>query len=251
MESVNESNSSDTIQQGTTAIPSNTSEVRRSLLAWALDHLRDYPWRDGSVSNYEVLIAEVLLKRTTARAAARAYAPFIAQFPNLESIAAAPIHEVEQALAPVGLYRQRAKGLKDLTEYLTREHGGQIPDSLAALARVPHLGPYTARAILSFGHGRPAAIVDSNVQRVLGRLYSRRLGEAPSISAVQALADVLLAPESHQTFNWALLDLGATVCRYDTPRCPVCPLASTCDYSKCHTRDDKGNPDKMPSGDEG
>ena len=213
-------------------LPHNTPEVRRAILGWAAGHLREFPWRDADTSVYEVLIAEVLLKRTTARAAARAFTGFVVQFPDFESIGAALTEEIEEALTPVGLYRQRAKGLKEMAGYLMKEHSGQVPDNLPDLLRVPHVGPYSAGAVLSFGHGRPAAIVDSNVQRVLGRLYKRQLGEAPSLSATQALADLLLDPEAHQAFNWALLDLGATVCRYDIPRCQSCPLSSLCDYKR-------------------
>ena len=212
--------------------PRNTSEVRRALLGWAAVHLREFPWRDRGTCVYQVLIAEVLLKRTTARAAARVFAGFITRFPDLESIEKASIEDLEGALAPVGLYRQRATGLKQMAQYLRRERGGQIPDNLPDLLKVPHLGPYSAGAVLSFGYGRPAAIVDSNVQRVLGRLYQCQLGESPTLSATQALADVLLDPEAHQVFNWALLDLGAVVCRYDVPRCRACPLSSVCEYFK-------------------
>ena len=172
-----------------------------------------------------MLIAEVLLKRTTAKAAARTYLPFIARFPDLASISEAAVEDVKQVLLPVGLYRQRAKGLKEMAAHLWKEHGGRVPDDLASLQRVPHLGPYSARAVLSFAHGRPVAVVDSNVQRVFGRLYGRRLGGAPSVADVQALADLVLPTKNHRTFNWALLDLGAMVCRYDIPRCHVCPLA--------------------------
>ena len=170
------------------------------------------------MSAYEVLVAEVLLKRTTARAAARVFPTFICQFPDIECVRQALLEQLEAALQPVGLYRQRAKGLKEMAEYLVVKHKGQVPRGLPDLVKVPHLGPYSARAILSFGHGIPAAIVDSNVQRVLGRLYRQRLGEAPSLSDTQVLADLVLDPEHHQAFNWALLDLGATVCRYDVPR---------------------------------
>ena len=200
-------------------------------MAWAAGHLREFPWR-GDTSLYEVVIAEVLLKRTTARAAARAYTDFVARFPDFASICKASPEEIQEVLAPVGLYRQRTKGLQEMAEYLAEEHCGQVPDNLPDLLKVPHLGPYSARAVLSFGHGYPAAIVDSNVQRVLGRLYRCQLGESPDLLTTQALADVLLAPESHQTFNWALLDLGAVVCRYDVPRCQVCPLPGSCDYFK-------------------
>ena len=223
--------------------PHNTVKVRRALLAWAADHLREFPWRGTDTSVYEVLIAEVLLKRTTARAAARAFTNFVVQFPDLESIDKALTEELEEALTPVGLYRQRAKGLKQLSGYLIREYGGRVPDNLPGLLKVPHLGPYSAGAVLSFGYGRPAAIVDSNVQRVLGRLYKCQLGELPTLSATQALADVLLAPEAHQAFNWALLDLGATVCRYDIPRCQACPLSGECDYFKRNSEAAGDQPD--------
>ena len=211
--------------------PRNTPEVRLALLTWADDYHRQFPWREKTVSDYDVLVSEVLLKRTTARAAARVFPTFISQFPDVGSVRKAGVEDLEKVLAPVGLYRQRAKGFKELAEYLTSEHDGEIPGSLSDLLKVPHLGPYSARAIMSFGHGMPAAIVDSNVQRVLGRLYRCRLGEAPSVADTQALADLVLDPERHQAFNWALLDLGATVCRYDVPRCSSCPLAESCDFA--------------------
>ena len=159
--------------------PTNIPDVRHALLEWAADHRRAFPWREKTVSAYEVLVAEVLLKRTTARAAARVFPTFICQFPDIECVRQALLEQLEAALQPVGLYRQRAKGLKELAEYLVVKHKGQVPRGLPDLVKVPHLGPYSARAILSFGHGIPAAIVDSNVQRVLGRLYRQRLGEAP------------------------------------------------------------------------
>ena len=211
--------------------PTNIPDVRHALLVWAADHRRAFPWREKAVSAYEVLVAEVLLKRTTARAAARVFPTFICQFPDIECVRQAPLEQLEAALQPVGLYRQRAKGFKELAEHLTVEHDGHVPGSLPDLLKVPHLGPYSARAIMSFGHGMPAAIVDSNVQRVLGRLYRCRLGEVPSVADTQVLADLVLDPEHHQAFNWALLDLGATVCRYDVPRCSSCPLAGSCDFA--------------------
>lgn len=214
-----------------TAAPRNTTEVRLTLLAWSDDHRRQFPWREKTASDYEVLVAEVLLKRTTARAAARVFPAFIWQFPDVESVRRAGVEEIEKILEPVGLYRQRAKGFKELAEYLAVEHSGKVPGALPDLLKVPHLGPYSARAIMSFGHGMPAAIVDSNVQRVLGRLYRRRLGDAPSVADTQALADLVLDREHHQAFNWALLDLGATICRYDVPRCSSCPLAGPCDFT--------------------
>ncbi len=204
--------------------------IRSALLSWGTDHQRHFPWRSAGLSVYAVLIAEVLLKRTTATAAARVFPSFVTLFPDLRSIRYAQVSRLERALASVGLHRQRARGLKAIAEYLTTKHEGQVPDSLNELEKVPHLGPYSARAVLSFGHNIPAAIVDSNVIRVLGRVYTRLIGTSPSLSATQALADTLLDAGDHKTFNWALLDLGALVCRYDRPLCGQCPLAGSCDY---------------------
>lgn len=216
--------------------PRAAAEIQHALLSWAASNRRQYPWRAEGLSPYQALIAEVLLKRTTARAAARVFGPFIAKYPAPESLHSAPAKEVEQDLAPIGLYKQRARGLKEMAQYLIVRCGGQVPLDLEALLQVPHVGPYAARAVVSFAYGQPAAVVDSNVQRVLGRLFRRRLGSAPTLSRVQALADAVLPKESHREFNWALLDLGATVCRYDRPRCSICPLVDLCSYAKRRVR---------------
>ena len=211
--------------------PRGTAAIQRALLSWAASNQREFPWRNDRLSPYQVLIAEVLLKRTTARAAARAYGPFTASFPDLQSLRMASLSEVEQSLKAIGLYRQRARGLKEIAEYFTEQVGGHIPSDLASLLRAPHVGPYAARAVLSFGYRLPAAVVDSNVRRVYGRLFRDRLGPTPSLLHIQALADAVLPRDSHREFNWALLDLGATVCRYDKPRCGVCPLERLCSHA--------------------
>ena len=221
--------------------PRGTAAIQRALLSWGASNRRDFPWRDEGLSPYQVLIAEVLLKRTTARAAARVYGPFIATFPDLESLRTASLSEVEQGLTAVGLYRQRARGLKEMVNYLTEQSGGHLPSDLASLLQVPHVGPYAARAMLSFGYRRAAAVVDSNVQRVFGRLFRDRLGPAPALPDVQSLADGVLPEDSHREFNWALLDLGATICRYDRPRCSVCPLERLCNHAgQQRAKDDTG-----------
>ena len=204
--------------------------VQDLILEWAAAHLRDYPWRDESRSAYDVLVAEVLLKRTTATAAARVYVNFIRQFPSPQSLADAPIATVAKALSSVGLQRQRARSFKALADYLMENEAGRVPETLPQLLEVPGLGAYGARAILSFGHGLPAAILDANVERILHRLFLDGLPERPSQDLFQELADQLLPTTDHKDYNFALLDLGAMVCRYVEPRCDDCPLNTICDY---------------------
>ena len=201
------------------------------LASWANKEGRTFPWRNSEKTPYEVLVAELLLKRTTAQAASRIYLHFLAAFPDLESITAADQSDLEMALSTVGLQKQRANGFKAMARFLVNQHDSIVPDDLDKLLEVPHIGEYAARAVMSFSHGRPAAVVDSNVVRVYGRLFARTLGSNPKLDQVQELADSVLPKRDHKGFNWAVLDLGALVCRYDRPRCGICPLAAVCDFN--------------------
>jgi A/G-specific adenine glycosylase len=212
------------------AIKEKRERLNHSILDWSLTHLRAYPWREPERTPYEVLVAEVLLKRTTATAAARVYDSFIHQFPTNESITAATEEQLVSALSNVGLQRQRAKSLKALVRYLTEEQGGNIPSDLDHLLRIPGLGEYSARAVLSFGYGIPVAVVDANVERILGRIFQNVLPQRPPGRLFQELASSLLPSESHKKHNLGLLDLGALICRYIDPPCQECPLTSICDY---------------------
>ena len=203
-----------------------------STLNWAADHFRDYPWRKNLDCPYAILVAEQLLKRTTAAAASRIYEEFLRQFPDLTTLSESSEEKLSIALARVGLQRQRAKAIKALALYLVNVESGVIPSELNKLLAVPGLGEYSARAVLSFGFDIPTAVVDSNVERVLSRVFQDSLPAKPTQRALQELADRLLPEKSHRVFNFALLDLGALVCRYVGPKCEECPLAHVCDYYK-------------------
>jgi A/G-specific adenine glycosylase len=212
------------------SIDTKRRPFQEAILHWATDCLRDYPWRKQGRSPYEILIAEVLLKRTTATAAARVYDSFIHQFPTTETITTATEEQLVSALSNVGLQRQRAKSIKALARHLTEEQGGNIPSDLDHLLGIPGLGEYSARAVLSFGYAIPVAVVDANVERILGRVFQNMLPQRPPGHLLQELANSLLPSESHKKHNLGLLDLGALICRYIDPLCPECPLTSICDY---------------------
>ena len=199
---------------------------------WAFSYLRSFPWRKlENLTPYRILLAELLLKRTTAVAAARAYESFLANYPTLEELSSATQDELELKFKPVGLYVQRARATARLTGYLAIAHAGTVPSDLNDLCKVPGLGPYSARAILSFGFGQPYAIVDSNVQRILRRVYGSQLNDKTQLKVYQRLADELLPSESHRQFNLGMLDLGALVCRPVNPKCNECPLSQICDFA--------------------
>lgn len=200
------------------------------VVAWADRNLRTFPWRSPRVSPYQVLIAEVLLKRTTARAASRVYQDFLSRYPTVLILSSATEKELTRALSTVGLQRQRARTLSRMGKYLIEEQGGDIPHELEKLRELPGVGEYSARAILSFAFDRPVAILDANVIRVLRRVFRSTLPMRAGERFLQGVADKLLPQADHKRYNWALLDIGAVLCRYVDPRCIDCPLNSCCDY---------------------
>ena len=203
-----------------------------SLLHWAVENTRIYPWRKPRSAPYQILVAEVLLKRTTATAAAKVYESFLQNYPTPLHLAAASEEELVRALAPVGLYTQRARAVAKLARHLVEHEDGTVPCSLDKLLRVPGLGHYSARAVLSFGCGIPAAVVDANVARVLHRVFQGVLPPRPTHALLQTIAEALLPESAHEDFNFGLLDLGAVVCRYAGPRHAECPLRDICDFAR-------------------
>lgn len=200
------------------------SEVRRRVIDWEKRNWIPYPWRVGRTP-YKVLIAEVLLKRTTRQAVLREFHKFLTKFPDIHTLYKAPIEEVAESLKHLGLYRQRAEQLKQMAKAIVERYGGKIPDKWEDLVGLPGAGPYIAGAVLSFGYGKPAPVVDSNVMRVLSRLFDV---EFKNYENCVRVLQRLLPEEDHEYFNYGLIDLGALVCGYKEVRCGVCPLRELC-----------------------
>lgn len=199
-------------------------EIRLRVIRWEKDHWAPYPWRVERTP-YKVLVAEILLKRTTRQAVSREFLGFIKRFPNIYSIYSADVEELEEALKHLGLYKQRTQHLKELAKAIVEKHGGVVPDRWEDLVALPGLGIYITGAVLSFGFGKRAPVVDSNVARLLSRLTGLRPG---SPARWLGLLWVLVPEEGHDYFNYGLIDLGALVCHYKKPRCGQCPLRDLC-----------------------
>ena len=228
------------------SIQAKRSEFRVVTLSWADSNARRYPWREKGRTPYEILVAELLLKRTTATAAVRTYHAFLSKYPSVDILAQASEEELAQDFKSIGLYAQRARAASQLALYLIEEEAGSIPNTLDRLIKTPGLGNYSARAILSFGYDRASAIVDANITRVLARVFNHVTQGHPTINRAQEIADSILPEESHRKFNFALLDLGALVCRYANPRCRQCPLSHICDYAAVQQRRQQ-SPEPVPS----
>ena len=215
-----------------TSIKAKRSAIRNQVQSWFSNHARAYPWRDEGRTPFQILVAEILLKRTTATAASRVYDEFLYRYPSVYGMASANEESLVEALGNLGLQRQRARAIRRLSQHLIKYEHGIVPNTLDRLLAVPGLGEYSARAILSFGFGTRAAVVDNNVARILQRVFRADLPQTPSQALLQSIADAIIPPRSHQRANFAMLDFGALVCRYHSPRCLDCPLRKICDYSK-------------------
>ena len=204
------------------------------VLVWGARNFGDFPWRLRR-SPYEVLIAELLVKRTTATAASRVYEDFLVRFPSLQDVVSAPNEDLVNALSTLGLQNQRAHSMKHMAGWLLSKYDGTVPSNLEDLLDVPGLGDYIATATLSFGHGVRAAILDTNVERILLRVFRTKLSPRPSRTSLREVAQFLLPKDRHREYNYGLLDLGRLICTYANPKCEECPLASVCDFYKNST----------------
>lgn len=204
--------------------PSPTRRRRfvRRLLRWYRTAGRRLPWR-RTRDPYRILVSEVMLQQTQVDRVVPKYREFLRRYPSLEALARAHVAEVREVWYPLG-YNARPVRLWQIARTVLAEHGGRLPAERARLLRLPGIGPYTAGALLSFAFGRRAALLDTNVRRVLQRVF---FGRPVSDRALWALAERLL-PRRAYDYNQALMDFGALICTARRPRCDRCPLTDLC-----------------------
>ncbi len=208
------------------------SWLRRRLLSWFARNGRSFPWREPGRTPYEVVVAEILLQRTTATGVARAYPGFVERFPSWVALAQSPLEELENALRPFGLWRRKAQAFQHLAQSI-EGRGGVVPRTRAELEHVRGIGPYTASAVLAIVYGRAEPLLDVNMARLLWRFLGSPQGaEANPKRTLHALALLLVRGKRSLAVNWAALDFGALVCRARRPLCPECPLRARCQYAR-------------------
>ena len=209
------------------------SRFRRSLLNWYDHNRRDLPWRQDR-DPYRVWISEIMLQQTRVGAVLAHYHKFLRRFPTVRELARAREASVLAVWSGLGYYR-RARMLHRAARTIAIEFNGEFPSTSQELRGLDGVGRYTAAAIASIAFGEAAAVVDGNVERVLGRLAGRDL---PAEERWQAAA-ALLSPQRPGDFNQAMMELGATVCLPRQPKCRVCPV-----FGFCVSRGEVGNPAK-------
>jgi A/G-specific adenine glycosylase len=217
-----------------------TRKFRRRLLAWFSARKRDLPWR-RTKDPYRIWLSEIMLQQTRVAAVVPHFESFLARFPDMQALARARNEAVLSHWAGLGYY-SRARNLLRAAQEIDARHGGRFPSEYDAALALPGIGHYTAAAVLSIAYGKPLAVLDGNVARVLARLGALR-GElrAPAIwRKLEATAQELLAPKTPGDWNQAMMELGATVCTPKSPKCGECPLANWCRARKL------GIADKLP-----
>ena len=210
-------------------LPKHYQDFRDALLAWFKDYQRDMPWR-RTEDPYRIWVSEVMLQQTQVKKVVGYYERFIARFPDVQHLAAAPLQDVLKVWEGLGYYA-RARNLHKAAQVIVDELDGKIPVDYATFRKLPGVGDYSAAAVQSIAFDAPYAAVDGNIKRVLARLF---LMEAPindtkSAKVFQQQADDLLDPNAPGFFNQAMMELGAMVCRPQSPTCLVCPVNSFCE----------------------
>jgi A/G-specific adenine glycosylase len=213
-------------------------EFRGALLAWFAQFHRDLPWR-RSRDPYRIWISEIMLQQTRVAAVIPYYERFLARFPNVQALAAAPEEEVLRVWSGLGYY-SRARNLQQAAKQIVAKHGGEFPRTKAEVLELSGIGEYTAPAILSIALGEKLAVLDGNVARVLARLDAVRddLRGPGRWRELQERADELLDCEAPGDWNEAMMELGATLCAPRAPQCLLCPVQRFCNAQKLGLADE-------------
>ncbi|MEO5740063.1 MAG: A/G-specific adenine glycosylase [Vicinamibacterales bacterium] len=209
------------------AAPSRRS-FRRRLLDWYDRNGRTLPWRETS-DPYHILVSEIMLQQTQVDRVLPKYHEWLEKFPSLEALADAPEHDVTETWRPLG-YNIRPKRLQAIAREAVATYGGQLPSDEATLLSFKGIGAYTAGAIRSFAFRERAAILDTNVARVLFRVFiGKGVPKAHATKKDLWRISAALVPRRRAfDFNQALMDFGATLCTARKPKCLICPMAPVC-----------------------
>jgi A/G-specific adenine glycosylase len=204
------------------------AQVHALLLQWYALEKRDLPWR-ATHDPYAILVSEIMLQQTQVDRVLPKYHQFLAAFPTLADLAHAPTADVISVWAPLG-YNMRAVRLQSIARQVLAEHNGRLPDTIEELLTLKGIGRYTAGAIACFAYHKQVATVDTNIRRVLHRIFLGLDAPEPKFSDAQLLPLAEHVLPQGEAYNWtqALMDLGATICTSNNPRCPQCPVQEVC-----------------------
>ena len=209
------------------------SAVRNSLVEWFSVNGRDFPWR-STTDPYHVLIAEMLLRRTTATAVSRIYPDFMKRFEQPEQLAKANVRTIASMIRGLGLQNVRAQHLKKTALCIIKEYNGSIPQAVEKLKILPGVGEYVASAVLNFAYHIPMPLVDGNTVHLMSRVFRLTFTGSNDTKARDFVESFNLGPQ-YRAFYWGVIDLVALVCLRKSPRCNICPLQDVCMWNHENT----------------
>jgi len=198
------------------------------LLIWFEKNHRDFPWRAPGLSPYEILIAEILLQKTSSYKVQMVFQEFIRQFPSVQILSNASKSEIEGVIRPLGLQNIRSIGLKKVAKDLDEKYNGIVPNKEKDLRKLFGVGQYTVNATRCFAFDKIVPIIDVNAARVLGRIFFAEnsdlfLHEKKSWE----MAAKLIPRNKCKQYNWAILDFSSLICSFK-PKCYICPMNDFC-----------------------
>lgn len=201
-------------------------KFQRKLLAWYVKYGRELPWRKTS-NPYHILVSEVMLQQTQVERVVPKYYEFLERYPTFEDLAEAPVKDVKKTWYPLG-YNIRPERLHSIACETVARYGGRLPSQAEELLSFKGIGRYTAGAIRSFAFNEDAPILDTNVMRVLHRVFVAKGDPKAQKSSLWMLSEALIPRGRGYDFNQALMDFGATCCTARAPGCSKCTLKSIC-----------------------
>lgn len=199
---------------------------QRRLLDWYRKHGRDLPWRKTS-DPYKILVSEVMLQQTQVGRVIPKYHEFLERYPTFEALSEARPREIKKTWYPLG-YNIRPLRLHSIARETVVRYGGALPSNHDELLSFKGIGRYTAGAIRSFAFNQDAPILDTNVMRVLHRVFVGSGDPKTQKNLLWELSEALIPRGRGYDFNQALMDFGATICTARDPYCLVCPLKGCC-----------------------
>jgi A/G-specific adenine glycosylase len=208
---------------------------KQRLLLWHTNqNKREMPWK-GVKDIYKIWLSEIILQQTRVEQGRAYYEKFIYTFPTIQDLAAASEKSVMKLWEGLGYY-SRCRNLHYTAKFITKEHEGIFPNTYEGLLALKGVGPYTAAAIASFGFNIPKAVVDGNVIRVLSRYFGihEPVNTTATKKLLENLAELCMDSKQPGTYNQAIMDFGATVCKPVSPHCLACPLRSQCEAYRLH-----------------
>jgi len=210
--------------------PGRRRSFQRRVLAWYAAHGRNLPWRKTR-DPYAILVSEILSHQTQIARVIPVYEALLKRYPTAQAMALAPVEAVKAITDPLG-YKIRGQWLHGAALQVADRFGGVMPQTLPELRQLPGIGPYTAGAVMSFAHQRDAAVLDTNVARLLRRYFGVTAAASARTHELWSLAAAVIPKGKGYLINQALMDLGAMICRAKAPRCNACPLRRSCDFRR-------------------